>query len=84
MTIDLEFFYDDRIVLRVNMTASNFYDKVCADIPDEDFGDAVIVEDEETGDEIFTDKLFVKRVWDGCLKHGYISEDYDILGTMGG
>ncbi len=82
MTIDLSFFCNDRIVLRVNMCASSFYDKVCAGISDEeiDFGDTVIIEDEETGDEIFTDKTFVKKIWNACLEHGYISRDYDILG----
>ncbi len=82
MTIDLSFFCHDRIVLRVNMCASNFYDKVCAGISDEeiDFGDTVIIEDEETGDEIFTDKTFVKKIWNACLEYGYISGDYDILG----
>ena len=64
------------------MCASSFYDKVCAGISDEeiDFGDTVIIEDEETGDEIFTDKTFVKKIWNACLEHGYISRDYDILG----
>ncbi len=82
MTIDLSFFCNNRIVLRVNMCASSFYDKVCAGISDEeiDFGDTVIIEDEETGDEIFTDKTFVKKIWNACLEHGYISRDYDILG----
>ncbi len=82
MTIDLNFFSNRRIVLRVNMRASSFYDKVCAEISDEElhYGDTVIIGDEETGDEIFTDKSIVKKIWDACLEHGYISQDYDILG----
>ena len=39
-----------------------------------------MTEDEETGNEIFTDKLFIKKIWNACLEHGYILQDYDILG----
>ena len=82
MTIDLSFFHEERLVVCVNMTASNFYDKVCAEISDEEleFGDMVIIEDEKTGEEIFTDKMVIKKIWDGCLEYGYISRDHDILG----
>ncbi len=82
MTIDLSFFHEEKLVVCVNMTASNFYDKVCAEISDEEleFGDMVIIEDEKTGEEIFTDKMVIKKIWDGCLEHGYISRDHDILG----
>ena len=79
MTLDLDFFYNGRIVLRVNMTASSFYDKLCVGISDEEM-DAVITEDEQTGDEIFTDKMFIKKIWNACLEHVYISKEYDILG----
>ena len=79
MTIDLDFFSEGRIVLRVNMSASSFFDKVCAEISDEEM-DVVTTEDEETGDEIVTDKSFIKKIWNACLEHDYISQDYDILG----
>ncbi len=78
MTIDLSFFHEEQLVLCINMTASNFYDRVCAEISDEEleFGD----KDEETGDEIFTDKMIIRKIWDGCLEHGYVLQDHDILG----
>ena len=80
MTIDLSFFYKGLLVLRVNMTASSFYDKLCAGISDEEM-DTVITEDEETGDEIFTDKTFIRKIWLRLLgKHGYVSQNYDIRG----
>ena len=87
MTIDLSFFHEEKLVVCVNMTASNFYAKVCAEISDEELesGDMVIIEDEKTGDEktgeeIFMDKMVIKKIWDGCLEYGYISRDHDILG----
>ncbi len=79
MTIDLSFYHEGKLVVRVNMTAVNFYDKVCEEIMDDEM-DAVITEDEETGDEIFADKMVIKKIWGGCLKYGYISQDHDILG----
>ena len=79
MTIDLSFFHKGLLVLRVNMTASSFYDKLCEGISDEEM-DTVVTVDEETGDEIFTDKTFIRKIWDACLEHEYISQNYDILG----
>ena len=81
MTIDLNFYQKGLLVIRVNMCASSFYDKLCAEITDEEL-DAVTMKDEETGDEIFTDITFLKKIWNGCLEHGYISRDYDILGLF--
>ena len=63
MTIDLSFFHEEKLVVCVNMTASNFYAKVCAEISDEELesGDMVIIEDEKTGEEIFTDKMVIRK-----------------------
>ena len=77
MPIDVDFYSKGRIVLRVNMYALSFecYNNLC-----DSNEDAVITKDEETGDEIFMDKLFIKKIWSACLKHGYISQDCDSLG----
>ena len=82
MTIDLSFFHEGKLVVCVNMTASNFYDKVCEEITDEGLeGDMMLdIDDEKTGEEAFANKMVIKKIWDGCLKWGYISRDYDILG----
>jgi hypothetical protein len=44
---------------------------VCERIPDEEFVGAYTV-DEETEDVIYTNKSIVKKIWNGCFKHGYI------------
>ncbi len=82
MTIDLSFFHKGKLVVRVNMTAANFYDKVCEKIMDDEaIGEEVMdVDYEKTGEEAYTDKVVIKKIWAGCLKYGYISEDHDILG----
>ena len=80
MMIDLSFFHEGKLVVRVNMTASNFYDKVCEEITDgESEGDMIMDVDDEW-EEAFTDKIIIKKIWAGCLKYGYISQDHDILG----
>ena len=48
MTVDLSFFHEGKLVVRVNMTASNFYDKVCEEITDEESeGDMIMDADDE-------------------------------------
>ena len=71
MTIDLDFYSEGQIVLSINMCSSNFGCKVCERIPDEEFVGAYTV-DEETEDVIYTNKSIVKKIWNGCFKHGYI------------
>ena len=32
--------------------------------------------------QIYTDENFIERVWYACVRHGYISKDYDIMGKF--
>ena len=82
MTIDLSFFHKGKPVVRVNMTAANFYDKVCEKIMDDEAigEEAMDVDYVKTGEEAYMDKVVIKKIWAGCLKYGYISQDHDILG----
>ena len=82
MTIDLSFFHKGKLVVRVNMTAANFYDKVCEKIMDDEAigKEAMDVDYVKTGEEAYMDKVVIKKIWAGCLKYGYISQDHDILG----
>ena len=77
MTIDLDFYSEGQIVLSINMCSLNFGCKVCERIPGEEFVGAYTV-DEETEDVIYTSKSIVKKIWNGCFKHGYISRACDI------
>ncbi len=80
MTVDLSLFHEGKLVVRVNMTASNFYDKVCEEITDgESEGDMIMDADDEW-EEAYTDKVVIEKIWGGLLKYGYISQDHDILG----
>jgi hypothetical protein len=72
MTIDLDFFSKGRSVLSVNMCAVNINNKVCEKNSNEEL-DGAFTRDEETEDEIFTDTSVIKKIWNDCLEHGYIS-----------
>jgi hypothetical protein len=74
MTIDLDFYAAGGIVLSVNMCASNFTNKVCEKISNEELDGAYTV-DVETGDVIYTDKVAIEKIWNGCLEQGYISQN---------
>ncbi len=65
---------------RVNISAVNFYDKVCKEIRDWELeGDMTMITDDEW-EEAYTDKVIIAKIWAGCIKHGYISQDHDIFG----
>ena len=51
-------------MVRVNMTAVNFYDKVCEKITDDEvIGEDVLDGDyEKTGEEAYTDKVVIEWV----------------------
>ncbi len=70
MTIDIMFMAKNQLVLRVNLCASNFENKILNDLISDYYG------------ETFTDKEFIEKVWRACVHHGYISEDYDIMGKF--
>ena len=56
MTIDIMFMAKNQLVLRVNMCASNFENKIL-------------------------NESLLKR-FGACVHHGYISEDYNIMGKF--
>ncbi len=79
MTIHLSFYQKGLLVIRINLCASSFYDKLCARITDEEL-DAVTTKDKEGGDEIFINRTFIKKIWGACLEHEYVSQNYDFMG----
>ncbi len=53
---------------------------MCEEITDgESEGDMIMDADDEW-EEAYTDKVVIEKIWAGCLKYGYISQDHDILG----
>ncbi len=80
MTVILSFFHEGELVVRVNISAVNFYDKVCKEITDWELeGDMTMIAVDEW-EEAYTDKVVIEKIWAGCIKHGYISQDHDIFG----
>ena len=77
MTIDLDFYFEGKILLTVNMCRVNFANVVCEKIPNAELEEDCII-DEETEDEIYVNKAMVKRIWDSCFRVGYIKQAYSV------
>ena len=81
MTIDILFIQNNKLVLRVSMGCSNLYGKILSELTDEEF-EKWLPDFDASEDMTFSDTEFIERVWNACVAHGYISEDYDILGKF--
>ena len=82
MTIDILFKTDDELVLRVNMSFPSFLCKILDELPEDEREKWTPEFIDRDNDKTFTDKEFIERVWYGCLRHGYISENHDIMGKF--
>ena len=63
------------------MGCSNLYCKILSDLTDEEF-EKWLPDFDAIEEMTFSDAEFIERVWNACVAHGYISEDYDILGKF--
>ena len=82
MTIDILFIAKNKLVLRVNMCFSNFERKVLDEIPIEEQEKWIFGYDDNDVEKTFTDQKFIEKVWYACVRHGYIAEDYDVMGKL--
>ena len=84
MTIDLLFIANNKLVARVNMCASSFESKILDRITEEELKEKFtpIPKVDDTEDETFTCREFIEKVWDACVRHGYISQDFKLLGKF--
>ena len=80
MTIRILFYAKEKLVVRLNMCLSSLGDKLLDEVTDEElerngfpfYADVKIV----------TNQAFVEKVWYACVKQGYISTDFDLLGRF--
>ena len=79
MTIDILFIAKNKLVLRVNICFSNFERKILDEIPKEEQEKWIFEYDENDIEKAFADQKFIENVWYACVRHGYISEDYDVM-----
>ena len=81
MTINILFIQNNKAVLRVNMGCSSLYCKILSELSHQEF-EKWLPDFDASEDMTFSDTEFIERVWNACVMHGYISEDYDILGKF--
>ena len=82
MTIDILFIAKNKLVLRVNMSFLNFGRKILDEIPKEEQEKWIFKYDNNDIEKTFTDQKFIEKVWYACVHHGYISEDYNVMGKL--
>ena len=73
MTIDILFMTDKQLVLRINMSFSNFENKILDGLSDTE---------KEVDDKMFTNIEFIGKVWYVCVSYGYMFEDYNAIGKF--
>ena len=70
-------------MLRVNMCLSNFGRKILDEIPKEEQEKWIFeYDDNDSEKKTLTDQKFIEKVWYACVRHGCISEDYDVMGKL--
>ena len=57
---------------------SNLHSKIFCKLPIEDHKKWIF--DFDVDDQTFSQPGFIEKVWYACVRHGYISEDYAIMG----
>ena len=81
MTLDILFMQNNKPVVCINMTCSSLYSKIFDNLTNEEFSQ-YLWDFDASEDKTVTDKTFIKKVWDASIMYGYISNDYDILGSF--
>ncbi len=71
----LSFYQKELLVVRISVCASNFHDKLCAGMTDEE-----LIATEDVG--CTTNRILLRKIWDNCLKHEYVSESYNFMGSF--
>ena len=82
MTTGIVFMSKNKIVFRINMCFSYFGEKILNEILIEDQGKRIFEYDDNTENTFLTDRKLVEKIWYACTRHGYISEDYNVMGKQ--
>ena len=78
MTIEIVFLEGNKPVAKVSMTCNNLYNKILSYISDEDY-EKWFPGFDATEDITVTTKECIVKVWNSCIEHNYISQDFDML-----
>ncbi len=69
----LSFYQEELLVIRISVCASNFRDKLCAGITDEEFA---IIKDAGC----IINRALIRKIWTNCVEYEYVSESYNFMG----
>ena len=71
----LSFYQKELLVIRISVCTSNFRDKLCAGITDEEL---VVIEDAGC----ITNRTLIRKIWANCVEYEYVSESYSFMGFL--
>ncbi len=71
----LSFYQEELLVIRISVCTSNFRDKLCAGITDEEL---TIIEDVGC----IINRTLIRKIWANCLEYEYISKSYNFMGFL--
>ena len=64
------------------MCFSNLERKILDEMSIEEQEKWIFEYDDNDIEKTFTDQKFIEKVWYACVRHGYIAEDYDVMGKL--
>ena len=71
----LSFYQKELLVIRISVCASNFRDKLCAGITDEELA---ITKDAEC----IINRTLIRKIWTNCVEYEYVSKSYNFMGFL--
>ena len=71
----LSFYQEELLVIRISVCTSNFRDKLCAGITDEELA---VIEDTEC----IINRTLIRKIWANCLEYEYVSKSYNFMGFL--
>ena len=69
MTIDAVFMAKNKVVLRINMSVTNFYCKILRELTTEELKKWIPTFSDGCSEKTYTDKEFIRKVWCICVHY---------------
>ena len=78
MAIGILFLQGDELITKVVMSRNEFDDEILSNISDEEY-EKWFPDFDVKDEQMVADKECIIKVWNHCINHDHIPEDFDIL-----
>ena len=82
MTIDIVFIHKNKVACVVNMCCSSLGTKIFNELTEGERKEFNSILDYDLDHSCIKNKHLIEKVWNACIKYGYVSEDYNIMGKF--